>query len=111
MARIMSYHVEARAEKKRLRKFGHGFEVAIHHAINMPETPCKYEVAAETIIIKKLGPVERYAVHAYIEELKKQEESPVDFARMYRDKMEECQLEQKEKTVELRIRWQEQHEF
>ena len=25
--------------------------------------------------------------------------------------MEECQLEQKEKAVELRIKWQEQHEF
>ena len=32
----------ARAEKrKRLKRFGHGFEATIHHAINMPETPCK----------------------------------------------------------------------
>ena len=62
------------AEKReRLKRFGHGFEAAIHYAINMPERPCKYEVAAETIIIKKLSPVERYAVHAYLEELKKQE--------------------------------------
>ena len=33
----------ARAEKrKRLKRFGHGFEATIHHAINMPETPCKW---------------------------------------------------------------------
>ena len=100
------------AEKReRLKRFGLGFEAAIHHAINTPETPCEYEAAAETIIEKNLGPVERYAVHAYIGELKKQESDAVDFARIYRDKMEKCQLEQKQKAVEMKIKQQEQREF
>ena len=100
------------AEKReRLKRFGLGFEAAIHHAINKPEPPCEYEAAAETIIEKKLGPVERYAVHAYIGELKRRESDAVDFARIYRDKMEKCQLEQKQKAVEMKIKQQEQREF
>ena len=98
-------------KRERLKRFGHGVEAAIHHTINPTEKPCEYEAAAEGIIEKKLGPVERYAVHNYIGKLKQREASAIEFARIYRDRIEKCQLEQKQNAVELRVKQQERHEF
>ena len=98
-------------KKERERKFGYGQEAKFHKAINPVAEPCKFEEVAEDLIETKLKPVERYAVKRYIMELKEREVRAVTSTRIYRDKLEKCQLVQKKKAVEGQVRLQEQREY
>lgn len=100
------------AEKReRESKFGYGCEAEYHHAINPVAKQCEFEKVSREIFERKLGPVERVAINAYIKELKEREANAVTSARIYRDKMEKCQLQQKRKAAEGLFRQQEIREY
>lgn len=87
---------------------GVGYESFLNYAVKSEVDKCQFREPAD-IVMKKLPPVERFAMERYIKELKDKELEAVDKARLYRNRCEDLvvacrKVEVKSLKRELAIR-------